>query len=458
MNVRHKVRQVIAREESVTPDLPEDTSSMKRAIPAKHDFDPRALKPLARALFSSSVSLGHAVTAYKEFTRIKSSSISPDGMIGGRGYILQVRDLRAKLQQACELLSSVTDTIYDEIHAPHWAPKLGELGANDAEDITEFIDEAGQVLDDPEGYGEKELDALESKNDGEGGTSNETKWKDTPEGSSSEMPTGGDKEVENEAQPYLTQKTASEEVESNSSLPVTTLPGPRVDHLDRGEQTGPGGSYNKDEPPVEDAWGMLTAKTKGAGFVWGEASLPDADLEPTPTDARDFGIGPGANGDALFGPDRGLKSPGPSSDVPSDPGAPTRDPDGNVPPGLSGPDRNLWACEGGTCTCSGSCSCGHARLPTDVQSPAARADYFEGPKGGNQFDVRVHSDPLAESAIPGDNTTGLYNYDQDKPDVGQSVERHGDPYVKLDWHTTNYRNDMEDVFNYESSDRTDTNG
>lgn len=512
---------IVAKEEGAPPPFPPSggdpgfggDGSLKRNIPAKHDFDPKALKPLSRALFSASVALGHSVTAYKEFTRLKSSSISPDGMLGGRGYVLKVKELRAKLQQACELLSSVTDTMFDEINAPHWQPKLGELGANDAEDVTEFIDEAGEVLDDPEGFGEKELREVEKKNDGPKGTPNSTKWKDTEEGQKgSQMPGGGAKETGNEARPFgqaIGPKEAAVKT-ANSSLPVTTLPGPRVDHLDRGEQTGPGGSFNKDEPLVQDDWGQ----SEGVGTeynyesewsnqlldkaascaLWGETALPDGKNDGTETDANDFGIGYGAKGKGSEG--YGTKSPdgrgvfGPSSDLPNDPGAPTRDDEEGAGPYLDGIERNVWACEGG-CKggCKGSCSCGQSKLPFDGPDPVARSDYYEGDKG-NLVNVNPHSGvpgmsppspeaPLkprpshmnehvfsqnveawrpameGESRMPGDQAPALYNFDRDLPDVGQKLERQDVPLVKYDWTTHQHRHDVQDLWNY---DRTETNG
>src|ERR1700743_2705909 len=77
----------------------------KRNIPKDHPYDPKALKPMATALWAASVSLGHALTAYRHLSRLKSATISPDGMLGGRGYIMGVPDVRKKLYAACEALS-----------------------------------------------------------------------------------------------------------------------------------------------------------------------------------------------------------------------------------------------------------------------------------------------------------------------------------------------------------------
>lgn len=73
MDSRQKVRVIIAREEGLPlpPPFPGKGNDIgeggKRDIPKGHKFDPNALKPLARTLFTASVALGHSVTAYREF-------------------------------------------------------------------------------------------------------------------------------------------------------------------------------------------------------------------------------------------------------------------------------------------------------------------------------------------------------------------------------------------------------
>ena len=105
----------------------------KRNIPKNHEFDPKALKPMSRMLWAMSVSLGHALTAYRQFTKLKSVTVSPDGMLGGQGYVMSVKDIRQKLYEACEDLSAISDTIHDEINGPHWLPKLSQLDDSDFE-------------------------------------------------------------------------------------------------------------------------------------------------------------------------------------------------------------------------------------------------------------------------------------------------------------------------------------
>lgn len=236
--------------------------TIKRAIPEGYAYDPSALKPLARMLWAMSVSLGHAMTAHRQFTKLKSSTVSPDGMVGGRGYVMSVKDIRKNLYDACEALSAISDTIHDEINAPHWKPKLAQLEKEDVEDVERLVGEAERLLDDPAGEVEDDMEEAEAKG---------PKAKLEPK---SEMPDGEDMadnhpQPKREKQAALRGRTAEGVMidtvgysysrrTANSSLPVETMPGgPRVQHLDRGDtdQTGPYGSYNIEEPvSVKDEW------------------------------------------------------------------------------------------------------------------------------------------------------------------------------------------------------------
>lgn len=150
-------------------DLDQDggSSGSKRNIPKDHPYDPRSLKPMAKTLWATSVSLGHALTAYRHMARLKSATVSPDGMLGGRGYVMNVADMRKRLYDACESLSAITDTLHDEISAPHWQPRLAELDENEAEDIERFVEESQDILDNPEEDAEAEAQELEQENDDE---------------------------------------------------------------------------------------------------------------------------------------------------------------------------------------------------------------------------------------------------------------------------------------------------
>jgi hypothetical protein len=455
VDVQKKVRVILAaaEDEDVAPKPPfapdgagqGGVDGGKRNIPKDFEYNPKALKPLARMLLSMSISLGHALTAYREFTKLKSSNISPDGKVGGRGYVLAVKDVRAKLQNACELLSSVSDTIYDEINAPHWKPKIADLGKNDAEDITEFLEESKKIMGDPEGYAGEELDEVEEKNDGPGGTSNEDKATEDPRfsspspGNASKLPGGGASEVE-----VRRENDKPRPKMANSSLPVNTLPGPRVDHLDRGEQTGPWGSYNTEEPkPSADEWGrsegvgtryLYPSDSRMSADFWGESALPS---DGTPSEANDFGLGYGAKGQASEGygtvaPDgRGVV--GPNSGLPDDPGGKLTDNVGDSTPYIERSHKTTFA----------AAPWGSSKIPNDGEKPVARSDYYPDSRG-NQFNVN-----FAESGLPGSPQNLLPTDLNVSPNVSDRVKDQAVPYVKWDSTTHNYRHDQQDFYSYD---------
>jgi hypothetical protein len=281
-----------AIEEALSGDLQHNAgqTNLKRTIPEDYKYDPAALKPMAKMLWSMSVSLGHALSAHKAFVRLKSATISPDGMLGGRGYVMAVKDVRTMLHDACEALSALCDTVHDEVNAPHWQPKLGQLEAADVDRIRELLNDAQAYLDDPEEMTKEDEEEVESK-DGHAGwhhpeVAKADKGKKDPK---SQIPEGGSKETNPQAQPLrhdmrkapqnekqasskplsLAERVAARFVQANSSLPVETMPGgPRVDHLDRGDtdQTGPFGTYDHEHGQPDDVEELSDKWRRDDGF------------------------------------------------------------------------------------------------------------------------------------------------------------------------------------------------
>lgn len=230
-----------------------------RQIPKGHVYDPRALKPMAKMLWACSVSLGHALTAYREFTRFKSSAISPDGMVGGRGYVMTVKDVRTRLQEACEALSAVSDTIHDEINAPHWGPQLDGMGDSEKVDFDQYVDEAESILNDPEAYGQEESEEVE---EGKSKSKSKGKAQDAEESEDEEDDSSWDDEADEAAEDTEEQQPEADGVklspieeesdeESDEDSDVDEDP-EEVDDDDRHTQTETGGKDRFDEGGDEE--------------------------------------------------------------------------------------------------------------------------------------------------------------------------------------------------------------
>ena len=58
--------------------------------------------------------------AMAEFCSLKSVDISPDGKLGGRGFSLEIPEIRARLYSSVDNISHIVDTLYDETRGEHW--------------------------------------------------------------------------------------------------------------------------------------------------------------------------------------------------------------------------------------------------------------------------------------------------------------------------------------------------
>lgn len=128
----------------------------ERDITQDFVFEAKHLKPLAQTMRSALMALGHTTSAYNRFVRLKSRDVSPDGNLGGKGYIQKISDMRRQLMNSIEALSAVTDTIYDEMNAPHWLPGDDLLDPRDRDEVKEIVEDSEEIKDDPEGWAEEQ--------------------------------------------------------------------------------------------------------------------------------------------------------------------------------------------------------------------------------------------------------------------------------------------------------------
>lgn len=137
----------------------------EREIDSEFVFQPKYLKPLAQVLRSALMALGHATSAYNTFTKIKSRNISPDGSLGGKGYIAKVSEMRRQLMNVIEALSAFTDTVYDEVNAPHWNPAEDTMTPRDREQVKDIVQDAEEIKDNPEGWAKGEEREMDEDNE-----------------------------------------------------------------------------------------------------------------------------------------------------------------------------------------------------------------------------------------------------------------------------------------------------
>ena len=128
----------------------------QREIGEDFQYNLRLQKPLAMTLRATLMAMGHTIAAQNTFARIKSADVSPDGALGGRGYIQKITDMRRQYMNAVEALSSLSDTLHDELKANHWHPDSSGEGARERDEVAEILGDAEEVRKDPEAWAEKE--------------------------------------------------------------------------------------------------------------------------------------------------------------------------------------------------------------------------------------------------------------------------------------------------------------
>lgn len=138
----------------------DDSKKKKRVTPAGaemtrnldgFEYDSSKATILKRALHNINVSLGTLLSAMKELSMLRGSEITPDGMLGGRGFIMNFREMKSQMAEAVDNLSNITDTIADELTNPKWGLSKDERKKvkEEKEEIDEQTEEIEETV--PEG-------------------------------------------------------------------------------------------------------------------------------------------------------------------------------------------------------------------------------------------------------------------------------------------------------------------
>ena len=248
------------------------------------EFDADAYKDLAEILWAAQRSHSYSSSALQKLSKMNSSKFSPDGLLGGKGYIQAIKDMRTSLSNVVEFLSSFTDTIYDEINAPHWKSTDDQEANNlvqDAEHVRDnseqFVEEQMQeesqetpeevqaeiqTEDEPETYENPTPDVMnpvvesndyDQDDEEESGslvlTSSDKSKHDCTK---CHKPIPSDQETESFGVLYHKECAPKKTPKKSTSLNVDALPGPRVDFLGPAMGDGWEGSFNSPDDTSSD--------------------------------------------------------------------------------------------------------------------------------------------------------------------------------------------------------------
>lgn len=161
-----QARTKVAGEVIFKKDMSNDASAWafgpggpsERTIIDDFNYSPKNVKPLVKVLRSTLASLGHALSGYQTFAKIKSAKVSPDGNLGGKGYIQKIPDMRKQYMNIVEALSAISDTLYDETNAPHWSAISRQEDDGERQKVVELIQDAEEIREDPQEWAEEQME------------------------------------------------------------------------------------------------------------------------------------------------------------------------------------------------------------------------------------------------------------------------------------------------------------
>jgi hypothetical protein len=112
------------------------------------EYDTAKASILKRSLHNINVSLGTLLSAMKDLSLLRGSEITPDGMLGGRGFIMPFKEIKLKINAAVSDLSDITDTIADELTNPKWglSPEEKKKVKKMKEEVEDKIEEVEETV------------------------------------------------------------------------------------------------------------------------------------------------------------------------------------------------------------------------------------------------------------------------------------------------------------------------
>lgn len=111
-------------------------------------YDKSKAKILKKVLHNLNVSLGTLISAMREISVIRGSEITPDGKLGGKGFIMSFKDIKQIINEAVGNLSDVTDTLSDELINPMWglSPTEKKKVKAEKEEVDEEVEDAEEEI------------------------------------------------------------------------------------------------------------------------------------------------------------------------------------------------------------------------------------------------------------------------------------------------------------------------
>jgi len=142
------------------------TKAAERNLEGAPQYDKTKITHVVSVLTQVTAAMENTKHALEELTSVPSDEISPDGNLGGRGNVMSIRDMKTEMSETLVSLSSLRDTLSDELNNPGWGlskdekesitrvQEKSEEGSQEAiEDITQELEQIFGADDESEEEG-----------------------------------------------------------------------------------------------------------------------------------------------------------------------------------------------------------------------------------------------------------------------------------------------------------------
>jgi hypothetical protein len=230
------------------------TGGEARELGEAGPYNRSKVKHIKTMLHNLSVSLGTINAAQKEITTLKGYEISPDGKLGGKGYVMTIRQLKDHLAEAVNNISDITDTLSDELTNPRWglSEKTIQKVLDDKDKAEEEAEEAAEeVIDDESDIG----DGPEEPTSEEGAPEEEPAAEEDPieEDPAAEEPAAEDAETGDAEEPVVDETTTEENEENEEPSEEGGIPSETEEALSRLDDLASGKSEEDSEEETEES-------------------------------------------------------------------------------------------------------------------------------------------------------------------------------------------------------------
>lgn len=150
------VKKVARKKLAARPTAIESSFNQNREGLENYPFKEKGVRAVAKTYKNLADSFLCLSKAMNNFSSCKSSEISPDGKLGGKGYIQPIKSIRTSMAECLNIMSDLIDTFHDEVNSPYWKkttveenPIVKEIlnQAVDAIDQAEELDGNSEVQD-----------------------------------------------------------------------------------------------------------------------------------------------------------------------------------------------------------------------------------------------------------------------------------------------------------------------